>query len=97
MRATTSSLAGGGNDYLAGGAGYDYFYYAGGANGADQIADFAQGIDHIYFALAAAANFAGLFLYGNGTANVSVYYAGGSILVQGASPMTLTASDFIFA
>lgn len=88
---------GGGNDYLTGGAGNDYFYFQAGANGTDTVSDFVDGADYLYFALAAAANFNALAISGNGSNSVSVAYAGGSIIVQGASPITLTAADFLFA
>jgi Ca2+-binding RTX toxin-like protein len=90
-------VGGGGSDYLVGGAGGDCLYFEAGDNGADLMADFTDGVDYFCFALAAAANFSALTISGNGTNAVTVGYAGGSVVVQGASPITLTAADFVFA
>jgi Ca2+-binding RTX toxin-like protein len=86
-----------GNDTLTGGGGADLFMYMATGFGADIVTDFADGADLVYFASMVAANFGALTISGNGTANVLITAGGGSIMLQGAGPITLTASDFLFA
>lgn len=90
-------IGAGGHDYLTGGAGSDNFYFQAGVNGSDLISDFVDGTDYLVFAAAAAVNLQALTITNNGSASVTIGYAGGYVVVQGASPITLTASDFIFA
>jgi Ca2+-binding RTX toxin-like protein len=101
-----NTLKGGaGNDYLVGNAGSDALY--GGADndifrfetasfGNDVIADYQDGGDHISFGNLVATSFGQLSITGNGTTSVTVHILGESIVVQGLSPITLDASDFLF-
>lgn len=86
----------GGNDTLTGGAGTDYFCYLASGFGSDVITDFSDGTDLLYFASAAAAGFGSLSIAGNGTTNVTVSSAGGSVTLQGSAAITLTSADFLF-
>ncbi len=101
-----NTLRGGaGNDYMVGDAGSDALF--GGADndvfrfetsnfGNDVIVDYQDNGDHISFGNAVATSFGQLTINGNGTTNVTVQIIGQSIVVQGLSNITLTASDFFF-
>jgi uncharacterized protein YkwD len=86
-----------GNDVITGGAGADLFTFLAAGFGNDLVTDFADGSDLLYFSSAVAANFAALTITGNGTTSVVVYAGGNSVTLQGPSPITLTANDFLFA
>ncbi len=87
----------GGGDVLTGGLGTDYFCYLANGFGADYVSDFADGVDLLYFSTAVAASFGALYISGNGTTDVTVSCAGGSISLHGAATITLTSADFLFA
>jgi Ca2+-binding RTX toxin-like protein len=86
---------GAGNDTLNGGAGSDRFVFAG-SFGNDVINGFEDGLDKLRFINSGQIDFADLTISGNGTDSVSVRVNGSSIEVNGAGPITLTASDFEF-
>ena len=103
---TGNTLKGGaGNDYLVGnngsdalfgGADNDTFRFETSVFGNDVIADYQDNGDHISFGDAVATSFGQLTIKNNGTTNVTVQIVGQSIVVQGLSNITLTASDFLF-
>jgi hypothetical protein len=64
--------------------------------GQDRITDFADGLETIAFNTALVDSFADLAIAGNGTSEVTVSYAGNTIIVQGTGPITLSAADFSF-
>jgi Ca2+-binding RTX toxin-like protein len=84
-----------GNDTLTGGVGNDTFVFLG-VFGNDRITDFQDGADKIRFLQSGGDTFADLSISGNGSTSVTISYEGNSIVVAGASPITLTASDFEF-
>jgi Ca2+-binding RTX toxin-like protein len=85
-----------GDDQLYGGAGLDTFRFAEIGFGNDTIADFADGTDKISLGLSVAGHVSDLTITGNGTSTVTISVAGQSIIVKGASAITLTADDFLF-
>jgi len=95
------TLSGGtGNDTMTGGADADVFLYVSGGFGQDRITDFQDGIDKLKFFSTLADSFADFdILSGNGTNQVVLgLHADPSqtITLQGASPITISASDFVF-
>jgi Ca2+-binding RTX toxin-like protein len=84
-----------GNDTMAGNTGNDTFVFSG-LHGNDRISDFEDGLDKIRFLGAAGESIADLTITGNGTSQVTVVHDDGTIVVAGASPITLTAADFEF-
>jgi serralysin len=103
---------GGGNDQLYGGAGTDtltggalrddFFYtetVASGGWGSDTITDFQDGVDFLRFAIPVADAFADFTITGNGTTSVTLALAAApanTIVLNGASAITLSAADFLF-
>jgi trimeric autotransporter adhesin len=85
-----------GNDRLTGGAGADTFRFGEVTSGADRITDFEDGVDLISMTLSLADHLSDLVITGNGTTTVTVAVGGQSIVVHGASAITLTEGDFVF-
>lgn len=84
-----------GNDRMTGGAGADNFLFSHAVFGQDTVNDFEDGLDRLWFSRT-LADFA---LAGNGTTDVTVSVIGNpgqSIALHGATPITLTAADFVF-
>ncbi len=88
-------IGGSGNDSLTGGAHNDTFVFQG-LTGTDHIMDFQDGIDRIRFTQAGGDDFFDLKISNNGSTSVSVVHDGGTIIVAGTAPITLSASDFDF-
>jgi Ca2+-binding RTX toxin-like protein len=87
----------GGDDTLYGKGGADQFRFDTTHFGYDVIADFVDGVDKLSFSTSVATSFNDFVIYGNGSTLMSVVYSDGSIaVVQGAAPITLDASDFVF-
>lgn len=100
-RAGADTVWGGqGNDSLTGGNGADTFWFAEGlvlgGFGSDTITDFQDGIDKIKFAPGVATSIADMTISGNGTAQVTISMAEGSIIVKSAAAFSITAADLIF-
>ena len=85
-----------GSDALFGGSDNDTFRFETAAFGNDVIVDYQDNGDHISFGNLVATSFGQLTILNNGTTNVTVQIIGQSIVVQGLSNITLTASDFLF-
>jgi Ca2+-binding RTX toxin-like protein len=83
-----------GDDTLSGGSGSDVFVFNGRNAGHDTITDFEDGYDVIRFDTGLVHRFHDLDITGNGSDHVTVVYGDQSIDIFGASPITLTASDF---
>ena len=84
-------IGGGGNDLLSGGAGADWFVFGPGS-GADEIADFASGADHIDLsAFDIAFEQLGFTTSADG---VRITMGADSIFVRGAQ--SLSPNDFVF-
>jgi Ca2+-binding RTX toxin-like protein len=101
-RAGADTVWGGrGNDTLTGGADADTFWFtdttAVGGFGTDTITDFEDGSDKIKFALAVATSIADMTIAGNGTTQVTITMAEGTIIVKSAAALSITAADLIFA
>ena len=85
-----------GNDTLVGGNGGDTFRFTNVGFGQDNITDYQDGTDHFSFAAAVASSFADFIITGNGTTSVTVTHGADTIVVAGASIITLAADDFLF-
>jgi Ca2+-binding RTX toxin-like protein len=88
-----------GNDTMTGGAGGDLFVYAAGGFGQDAITDFQDGFDKLKVHSSVADAFADFSISGNGTSGVTIALAADpaqTITLQGSSPMTISAADFLF-
>ena len=88
---------GSGNDWIFGGAGNDTFRFDEILFGDDQIIDFEGGLDKLSFNLSVADSFSDFVITGNGTTSVTVALGTESIVVAGATAITLTSSDFLFS
>ena len=90
-----------GTDQLTGGTGADIFWFtttvAAGGFGTDTITDFEDGSDKIKFALGVATSIADMTVTGNGTTQVTITMAEGTIIVKSAAAFSITSADLIFA
>ena len=84
-------IGGGGNDLLTGGAGADWFVFAPGS-GADEISDFASGMDHIDLSAFDIAFEQLGFM--TSTDGVRITMGADSIFVRGAQ--NFSSNDFVF-
>ena len=87
---------GAGDDTLIGGLGNDTFRFDEVLFGDDQISYFEDGFDKLSFSLSVADNFNDFVVTGNGTTSVTVTQGTETIIVAGATAITLSASDFLF-
>ncbi len=95
------SLDGGaGNDTMTGGLGAkDYFIYAAAGFGQDIITDFEDNLDKLKVHSSVATSIAAFSITGNGSTNVvltQISSPTNAITLQGASAITITATDFLF-
>lgn len=85
-----------GNDKMTGGAGSDTFRFTDLHFGKDRILDYVDGTDLLSFSPSVEDNFADFTITGNGSSQVTVWHGVDSIVISGASPITLTEADFLF-
>jgi Ca2+-binding RTX toxin-like protein len=90
---------GAGDDALTGDGAADQFEYSAQGFGADTVNDFTDGADKLkVFAAGVADDIADFIISGNGTTSVllTLIADGSSITLNGAAPITITATDFAF-
>jgi len=92
-----SLFDGSGNDTMTGGAGKDTFFWSG--QGADRVADFADGQEKIFLTgIAGVDDFSDLIITTTADGSVRISYGDGSstLILSGIAPSQITSSDFIF-
>jgi Ca2+-binding RTX toxin-like protein len=87
------------DDTMAGGADIDFFLFVEAAFGQDTVADFQDGLDKLKFDSSVADALGDFSIAGNTTATVVLTLIADpaqTITLEGAAPINIQASDFIF-
>ena len=90
-------IGGNGWDRLSGGSGADTFVFSQITGSRDVVLDFQDGIDAVRISAGSITGMADIEIDGQGTTTATVTIGDAVVVLKGASAITLTHDDFIFA